>query len=339
MFTLKVESSVSEDWNARLLSGKTDSLYLYHSTYWAGRLSVLLGYKPVYFTVHKNNELSLMLVGFIQPFFETNKQKNIKKFLLATLQSLRLVMHGVRGFVWYGQPICFQEGNQDAYAFLAKSLDNFFQQKKVRLTYGEWPMCYASVLPSHWESKVWATLKIDLAPELSEIFLGLKSSARKEVQKAKKKNVIVDRITDVDQLVSYYHFAEDCAKRYKKTLIGPEDYLTMWKYFRGWGYFETFIAYYDGELIGGLSIWGDSNCVMEIGSFQSEKSFNDKLGSSDAVKWEAICWAKSIGARYFDLAGVNPHPKNVKEEGIRSFKEKWSNQEVKYLILQTRSGF
>lgn len=339
LFTLITESSVSEDWNTRLLSGKTESLYLYHSTYWADRLSILLGYKPVYFSVYKNNALSLMLVGFIQPFFEKNKQKNIKKSLLVTLQSLRSVIHGVRGFVWYGQPIYFQEGNQDAYTFLAKSLDNFFQQKKVRLTYGEWPMYNGLALPRQWETKTWATLKIDLTCELDEIFLSLKSSARKEIQKAKKRGVIVERIRNTNQLIEYYCFAETCAKRYKKTLIGPADYLTMWEYFRGWGCFETFVAYYDSEIVGGLSIWGDSYGVMEIGSFQSEKSYSEKLGSSDAVKWEAICWAKSVGAKFFDLAGVNPHPANEKEKGIRSFKEKWSDHEVRYLVLQTRNGF
>jgi len=314
---LKTDNSPGASWDRDLIRGKTESLYLYHSSKWAGRLAELLHYKPVYFSVYKDNELQALLLGFIEPM------------RISSLLRMR------NNFVWYGQPVYFTEDGREVHAFLAHSLNDFIKTNRLRLSRGEWAVSYKDLLPEEWRMKPWATLKIDLAPGIDFLFSSLKHSARKELRKADDAGIEVRMIENIEQLREYYGFACRCAKRYNKKMFGFKDFLTMWKFFRDWGHFETFVAFHSGRMISGLSVWGDKYNVSEIGSFQSEECFNMKWGGPDAVKWQAIKWSKSVGVRSFDLGGVNPLPGTKKEGGIRRFKEKWSGKEYQYLMVSS----
>ena len=328
--TLKICNSADSAWDQQLLLGKTESLYLYHSTHWADRLKELLGYKPIYFSVYKGDELQLILLAFIGSSsilpFKGGFRNTLKKIVKNAI--------GHKNFIWYGQPVFFKEENEESYTFLADALDNFMKKEKLRLSRGEWPLSQKSSLSRNWKTAIWATLKVDLSRDLDAIYASFKPSARKEIRKAEQKGVVVKRVANIEELEEYYKFACKCAKRYRKHLIGFKDFSTMWDHFRGWGYFETFVAYHSGKMAGGLSVWGDKHCLIEIGSFQSEECFRKKLSSSDLIKWEVIKWGKSVNATSFDLSGINPFPKSSKEKGIKQFKEKWSGRYHEYLILR-----
>lgn len=334
LFSVEISYSSDEQWDKRILLGKTESLYLFHSTPWADRLNELLNYKPVYFSIFKDDKPQLSLLGFIDSgsaawqggIIETAKQLVKKTMLLAT---------NCRYFKWYGQPIYYQENHTESYNILANSLKEYLEHERLNLVGGEWPITQRLALPSDWKTREWATLKVDLTRDLNDLFNGFKQAARKEISKAAKKGVIVKKVMTIGELETYYEVATIWARRYGKRLLGFEDFATMWRHFRGWGCFETFVAYHDEKMIGGLSVWGDKHHLMEIGAFQSEESFQKKLGSSDLLKWEALQWGKSIGALSFDLAGVNPNPETEKEKNIRRFKEKWSNELHQYLIVST----
>lgn len=330
-FTLKICDSIDSSWDQQLLLGKTESLYLYHSTHWAARLTELLNYKPLYFSVYEGNKLRLMLLGFIEPFsiFGINKGRKLM------IKKIAKLSFGYGNFFWYGQPIYFEECSGSEYSFLTHKLNEFIKKEKFYLSCGEWPLSKVSFLPRGWCKKLWTTFKVDLTGSLDIVFKSFKAAARKEINKAARNGIIVKKIHDLEGLKTYYNFAVECAKRYNKRSWGFEDYSTMWKHLRGWGYFETFVAMHNNKMMAGLSVWGDKYNLMEIGSFQSEECFTSKLGCCDALKWEAIQWAKSVNCVSFDLAGVNPLPKTKKEKGIRQFKAKWSNSEYKYLMLSS----
>jgi hypothetical protein len=328
-YSFEIAETIDASWNEKLLSGKTESLYLYHATPWADRLKELLGFRPFYFLIKQGNEIRLMLLACVEPLPKISLSDDVKN----TIRNLLKRLKGKKSLSWSGQPIFFKDNDEGAYAFLAARIQDLLKNKSLRLSRGEWPISQKSALPKNWVIKEWATLKVDLTQDLQDIYASFKPAARKEVRKAKERGVTVKRLETIEELRVYYEFAEQCAKRYNKHLIGFRDFSTMWNHFRRWGFFETFVAYYSGRMIGGLSVWGDRNCVIEIGSFQSEECFRQKLGSADIIKWEVIQWAKSVRARSFDLAGINPFPQNEKEQGIRRFKEKWSSQEYRFLIV------
>ena len=119
-------------------------------------------------------------------------------------------------------------------------------------------------------------------------------------------------------------------------MYGFLDFETMWRHFRPNAVFETFVAEKSNVPIAGLSVWGYNGIIAELGSFQSEKGFVEKLYGSDLIKWEVLRWGSEQGYRAFDLAGISPKPQDAKERGIRQFKEKWGGQLKAYYTASCR---
>ncbi len=197
---------------------------------------------------------------------------------------------------------------------------------------GRWPG--RKPCPRSWRTRRWATLKLDLRPGPEALREGFKPAARKAIARAERDGITVRRIESLEELERYYRFAEDCSRRYGKRLYGFRDFSTIWELIRPVGVFETFAAEHRGETIAGLSVWGCGKSIGELGSFQSERSFREKLYGPDLVKWELIRWACAAGLESYDLAGINPQPASEKESGIRRFKEKWGGAWEEYLLVR-----
>lgn len=217
---------------------------------------------------------------------------------------------------------------------MAEAIDHFTAGNRLALGGGVWPLEFASMAPPGWCLRPWATLVVDTASDRDVIEARLKRSARKAIRKAERDGLSVRRIESLRQLQEYYRFAAQCARRYRKRMYGFRDFESMWQDIRPSGVFETFVAEKDGEMLAGLSIWGFASSAGELGSFQSERSYQEKLYGPDLVKWHAICWAHGAGLRRFDLAGVNPSPTSRKEAQIRQFKEKWGGEYIEYLTVR-----
>lgn len=330
MFSVKIHYQAPEKWDEKLMEGNSGSIHLFHSTLWADRLVKLLNYKPIFFIISENEKLCFILLGFVEPCAKMLSKENIKKGLHSPFSML--VRR--RSFIWHGQPVSFYSDSQEAYTFLAKVIDNFLSGEKLSLGHGEWPILHENVLPAKWNKKLWATLKVDLTRDIDEIFASFKSSARKEIRKSESKGVLIKKIQTHEELVKYLDFIVECAKRYKKS-VNKIDYNLCWEMLRRNGYyFETFVSTYKNNFIAGLTVWGSKKGIQEIGSFQSEYSYSEKISGPDLIKWEIIKWAKRENIQIFDLAGVNPNPTNEKELNIRKFKEKWGGQYNEYINLQ-----
>lgn len=249
---------------------------------------------------------------------------------------LSRVIRRKRTFAWNGQPIYQVGTTQDTYRFLAQSLNELMKKERMQISAGQWPLALQRLLPESWTVRTWATLKLDLTQDLDTLWKNFKPAARNKIIKSENAGIYVRQIQSLEELSSYYGFVEKCAGRYNKILYGFEDFSTMWKHFREWGVFETFVAYFEEKPIAGLSVWGTKQEIGELGSFQSEESYQNKWGGGDLIKWKVIQWAHHAGIGSFDLAGVNPAPATQKEIGIRKFKEKWAGSEFQYLILSTQ---
>jgi hypothetical protein len=327
-YEVRISRTPEEEWDKLLFEGDTESLALFHTTFWAARLMELLGYQPVYFSVGKNREIMLRLVAFSCSLFKIKGARNIAKYLVRSLPSRKL---GI--LLWYGQPVFFKEADKTAYSLLAEAVDQYAGKERLKLVEGEWPLSMGSALPGNWRTKKGASLKVDLTMELEIIFSRFKPAARKAVRKAERDGIAVRRIESVDELENYYHFATECAKRYGKRMIGFRDFETMWRYFRPRCVYETFIAEHKGEMIAGLSVWGYGKTIGELGSFQSERSFQEKLYGPDLIKWHVLQWAHDLKLHSFDLAGIDPDPLEEKAKNIRRFKEKWGGAHYEFLKI------
>lgn len=321
MNTISIINIPPQDWDAALLHGTTSSLKLYHTSFWADRLVELLQYVPRYITV--SNETGKVL--FRLTVFEA--PDNVSGTFGHFFGKKRKKM------LWYGQPVSYNDPGQSDYSFLAQTLNNLMNTEHAQLISGEWPVRHKSAVADIWKQRHWATLTIDLTRSTDELYGSLKPAARKAIKKAIRDTVVVEQIRTLDELRQYYIFAEACAKRYHKKMFGVDDFLTMWKHIKKGGIYETFIAKKEGELLSGLSIWGYGDTIGELGSFQSERSFAEKLYGQDLIKWHIMQWAKNNTISYFDLAGIDPNPVDEKTRNIRLFKEKWGGTYSEFLML------
>jgi len=329
-YSIEIGSTPRIGWNDRVLCGKTGSLQLYQSTAWADRLLELFGDEPVYLAICRDEEPILFLVGFKQ-----GRRPAVGTGLRRLRAVVRNLLPAGQSFSWYGEPVATDSADADAYRLLGDSISMHLREKGLRLTGGQWPVRYADSLPSHWQSRRWATLKVDLSPDTTTILSRFKPAARKEIRKAEARGIEVRMVRNEEELRIYGDEAVRCAARYGKTNVSTRDFLSMWKHFRRPGFvFETFSASIDGKFLAGLSIWGTRATVGELGSFQTQYAHDQKLSGPDLIKWRALEWAKDAGIATFDLAGINPCPKNPKEENIRRFKEKWGGQYEEYLMVQ-----
>ena len=329
-YRTRIADTPDPGWDESLLEGSTGSLALYQTSHWAARLEELQRFRPAYITVEDQGQAVLRLTVFISSPLKLRGARNIARGLYHALRSAR------RGsLLWYGQPVAFPGADQSAYRALARAVDDFAEERSLKVSGGEWPLELAAALPERWNRKKWATLKVDLTPEPEEIFAGFKSSARKAIKKAQQDGISVEIVDSSGKLAEYVKFGINCAKRYGKTSATVRDYLICWDKLRQEKYFfETFVAFHENEKIAGVSVWGENKAVAELGSFQSERSYLNKLYGPDLLKWQIIQWAKSKGIRQFDLSGINPEPLDQKERNIRQFKEKWGGGYFEYLNIK-----
>lgn len=225
----------------------------------------------------------------------------------------------------------------EAHSFLLPEIDRFCRMNQIpAVAPSEIPISPGVSIPADWERGHWATFLVDLQQSEDALWRKLKKTARKAIRDAQKNGIVVRQISSLEDLRAYHDFARKCALRYRKRLHDFVDFETMWRHFRSNAIFETFVAEKDGVRLAGLSVWGYHGIISELGSFQSEQSFNEKLYGSDLIKWEVLRWGSRQGYRVFDLAGVNPEPQSPKERGIRQFKEKWGGRYQPYWIVSLK---
>jgi lipid II:glycine glycyltransferase (peptidoglycan interpeptide bridge formation enzyme) len=222
-----------------------------------------------------------------------------------------------------------------AWALLATSLEEQKRRDRRWRLGGPWPAAQSTALPAAWRATPSATLKVDLGADLDSIFAAFKPAARKAIRRAERDGITTRRVDSAAELERYTEFAMACAARYGKRNVARADYHLCWQLLRTPPcHFETFYAEHAGETIAGLSVWGFGSETGELGSFQSERAFREKLYGPDLLKWRVIQWARGEGLGAYDLAGVHPTRADGKEASIRRFKEKWGGSRYDNLLVQ-----
>lgn len=241
-----------------------------------------------------------------------------------------------RAFRWFDQPVLYDANvGLDAYIALLDTMESFCKSSGLAVSSSPLPASIMNSLPAGWLRSEWATIVVDLRKNEEDLWRDLKKTARKAVRRARDDGIRVRKIESLDELRSYSEFASRCAARYGKKVY-LVDFELSWDQLKPHAIYETFVAEMDSEPIAGLSVWGYNGIISEFGSFQSELSYSQKLYGADLIKWEVILWAAKQGCRYYDLAGVSPHPKTEKEAGIRQFKEKWGGEYRPYALVSQR---
>jgi hypothetical protein len=83
----------------------------------------------------------------------------------------------------------------------------------------------------------------------------------------------------------------------------------------------------DGEPLATLATYRFNGYVTVRRIKRTIAGKKSRLAVQDFLHWRVIHFHRSLGDRWFDLAGIAPDPSTEKEAGIRFFKTKWGGME------------
>ncbi|MDO8873700.1 MAG: peptidoglycan bridge formation glycyltransferase FemA/FemB family protein [Methanoregula sp.] len=183
--------------------------------------------------------------------------------------------------------------------------------------------------------KIWGTYLVDLTQDEDKLWMSLEHSARKSLKQMDGRGVIVKKVSGpqefIEKFIIPYNRMEKEFGRSEIPLWSAETIKNTENHDK---YYHYFYAELGGNIEAVLGMPVYNGYATEIMSSTSKLAYENKIYAQDLLHWEMFRYAKSIGCHTFDLAGVNPHPSNAKEEGIRRFKKKWGGHYIEYSVFE-----
>lgn len=311
--TIEILQECPTNWNNFLRNHELGTIY--HTKEFSEYVRKWVGWKPLFFRINdgKGNILLQNLMFEVYP--RSNKIPHSLSNLVKKFRSrLR----------WYYGPVSY---NVDALQEFFHYLQNF-----KRFHGNLHPLSQANQFEYPFSKTQWSTFLINLRKTKEKLYNNLaKHSARKNIERALERNVVVEEITD-KSWEEYILLLDSFRKSLGRDGANIENGMDFWRMLKKAG-FTGFIAKKDGIPIGGLTFSFFNEYINEWGVARSECDKVEKLYSQDLIKWKIIEWGINNKMKWYDLSGVNPHPQSKKEEGILQYKKKWGGTQYYYLIL------
>lgn len=153
---------------------------------------------------------------------------------------------------------------------------------------------------------------LDLTPDEESLLANMKSKSRYNIRLAARRGV---RVTEPDEgaLQHFFQMYAETAAR-DGFLIRPEAYyLDLWRDFLKRDLAHLLVAEVEGDAVAGLILFHFGDRVWYMYGASTDRHRN--LMPTYALQWEAIRWARSRGARLYDLWGA-PDDLEDPEDGL-----------------------
>lgn len=172
------------------------------------------------------------------------------------------------------------------------------------------------------------TVILDLKLNEDELWMGMKSRGRQEVNYARKAGVNVEEVEPTDENLEHMHrLLKDTSERKSFGIREKQGVLNFWHTFIESGKLRLFFARHEGKIIaGGIFITDGSATAWykDAGSLPAyAKMFGPRL-----LLWEVALALKKDGFKAFDLGGT-PGPEDYETssmKGIYIFKSAYTRE-------------
>jgi len=184
----------------------------------------------------------------------------------------------------------------------------------------------------------YVTFITDLRKPFEEIWKSVSKKTRGDINRAKKRNIIIKELQSFDELQEYVLLHNTWAKTKGLALENQlQDVKKMWNNHKI-GYEKFFLAYLDDHLISALRLTC-FNGVVYTHFVLSSYSKSTSLGGT-LLTWHAIEWAKNSGMKIYDFSGgPKSHSKKTKDSLV-FYKKKWGGDEhFHYNLLKKSKKF
>ena len=331
MFTYKIETTVDSKWNQNLLKSAHASFF--HSAEYLNSTSK--EFFPLYVSILDENQNVVAQLKMIIIKSSVLYSNQLLDLFFKSLQKLS------RRGIWRDGPIIHSNNKEDRIKILQTIIeanDEIF--KKYNLVFLEGYISpydkmvdndYIQKFVNHKYTLSFSyTYIIDMLKPIDEIWKNVARKARGDVNRAKRRNLIVKKINTFDDLKQYLLLHSTWVKTKGLELSDPfRDIEELWKNHKK-GMEQFFLAYKDDKLISAVRIVC-FNGIAYANFVVSSDSESTNLGGS-YLTWYTIEWAKDNGFKLYDFSGGVLSSDNNKNS-LLFYKKKWGGSEYSHYNL------
>lgn len=166
---------------------------------------------------------------------------------------------------------------------------------------------------------------IDLSSPSEEIWKSIRSSAQRNIRRARKEQVTIETIEDPRRIPDMYAVLQEIYGRIQVPLIDLSFFETAFDILHSRGMMEVFVARFQGVDIGVLTLLLHKDIALYwyTGSLREYA----RCRAGDLMVWHVLEWASQRGFRLFDFGGAG---KPDEPYGVRDFKAKFGGELVNY---------
>ncbi len=182
------------------------------------------------------------------------------------------------------------------------------------------------------------TILIDLSPSEDEILRRMKSKTRYNIRLAGRKGVRVSE-GKRDDVAAFTRLMAITGRRDGFRVHRPEYYARAYELFASRGMARLFVATYQEQPLAGLMAFAFGERAWYLYGASGDRHRNRM--PAYALQWAAICWAKALGCRYYDMWGIPDESEETLEAnfahrsdglwGVYRFKRGFGGRQVRYI--------
>ncbi len=174
------------------------------------------------------------------------------------------------------------------------------------------------------------TILLDITPDEETLLAHMKEKWRYNVRLAGRKGVTIRVAESVEDVQAWYTLLQTTSERDHFGIHTLDYYLYAWRTFFPRNQARLLLADYQGQLLAGIFVGLLAKQAIYLYGASSNEHRN--LMPNYLLQWEAIRWAKQMGATSYDFWGI-PETDNEEEAmaGIYRFKAGWGGQVVSLL--------
>jgi hypothetical protein len=286
------------DWDDRMLSFKDYSFF--HSQNWAEILIRAYHYKPCFFTLWYQDELRAVI-----PMFEVASSILGKKGV-----SLPFTDHC--------EPLVTDPEDFERLFFEIKKKGKVCKWRRIEFRGGR------KFVPKAPQTTMYNLHRRKLSPDQASLLKSFRSSTRRNIKKARRKDISIDIATDLSSVREFYHL--NCITRQHHG-VPPQPFnffRLIQKHILSCGRGIIILARHENMAIAGAMFFHFGKKAM----YKYGASRRDSLGirPNNLVMWEAIKWYGENKFSQFDMG--RSEPDNV---GLNQFKNGWGTKVAKLL--------
>jgi lipid II:glycine glycyltransferase (peptidoglycan interpeptide bridge formation enzyme) len=166
------------------------------------------------------------------------------------------------------------------------------------------------------------TIALDLQPDEETLLARMKEKWRYNLRLAARKGVQVRVAESLEELRAWYALLEATGERDRFGIHTLDYYHKVWEIFVPRSQARLFLAYADEELLAGIFVARLAHEAIYL--YGASGNVRRNLMPNYLLQWEAIRWAREVGARSYDFWGI-PASDEADEAmaGVYRFKSGW----------------